>query len=115
MSQRKDATSFTAAANAALLQQLNWSDAQDYELAIRGFIATLDDPVIRDKTGRPVWDLNAYAFLEAETAPPSVNPSLWRQSRLNANYHGLFKVAAGVYQIRGFDLSVMSVHQNDTG
>jgi alkyl sulfatase BDS1-like metallo-beta-lactamase superfamily hydrolase len=113
MSQRKDATSFTAAANAALLQQLNWSDTQDYELASRGFIATLDDPVIHDKAGRPVWNLDAFAFLEAETAPASVNPSLWRQSRLNALYQGLFQVTDGVYQIRDFDLSVMTIV--DTG
>jgi alkyl sulfatase BDS1-like metallo-beta-lactamase superfamily hydrolase len=109
MSQRKNATGFTASANAALLQQLNWSDTQDYELASRGFIATLDAPVIHDKSGRPVWNLDAFAFLEAETAPASVNPSLWRQSRLNALYHGLFQVTEGVYQIRSFDLSVMSI------
>jgi len=115
MSQRKDATSFSAAANAALLQQLNWNDAQDFELASRGFIASLDDPVIRDDAGRPVWDLSAHAFLEAENAPASVNPSLWRQSRLNANYHGLFQVAEGIYQIRNFDLSVMSIIESNTG
>ena len=115
MHQRKDATNFTAVVNAAPLQQLNWDDAQDFELAERGFIASLHDPVIRDETGRPVWDLSAYPFLAEESAPPTVNPSLWRQSRLNANYHGLFKVTDGVYQIRGFDLAVMSVIETDTG
>jgi alkyl sulfatase BDS1-like metallo-beta-lactamase superfamily hydrolase len=115
MSQRKDATSFSAAANAALLQQLNWGDNQDFELARRGFIATLDDPVIRSDDGRPVYDLGVYPFLAEETAPPSVNPSLWRQSRLNALYHGLFKVTDGIYQIRSFDLSVMSIIETDTG
>ncbi|NCC33028.1 MAG: MBL fold metallo-hydrolase, partial [Chloroflexia bacterium] len=113
MPQSKDATSFTEAANAALLQQLNWADTQDYELASRGFIATLNDPVIRDETGRPAWNLSAFAFLEAETAPASVNPSLWRQSRLNALYQGLFQVTDGIYQIRDFDLSVMTII--DTG
>lgn len=115
MPQRKDATSFSAAANAALLQQLNWGDNQDFELARRGFIATLDDPVIRSDDGRTVYDLGVYPFLAEETAPPSVNPSLWRQSRLNALYHGLFKVTDGIYQIRSFDLSVMSIIETDTG
>lgn len=115
MSQAKEATEFTAAANAALLQELNWDDTQDYELASRGFIATLEDPVITDENGRPVWDLNAYPFLAEETAPPSVNPSLWRQSRLLTLYHGLFKVTDGVYQIRGFDLSVMTILETDSG
>jgi len=115
MSQAKEATEFTKAANAALLKELNWDDTQDYELASRGFIATLDDPVITDENGRPVWDLNAYHFLAEETAPPSVNPSLWRQSRLLTLYHGLFKVTDGVYQIRGFDISVMSIIETDSG
>ncbi|HMN27061.1 MAG TPA: MBL fold metallo-hydrolase, partial [Caldilineaceae bacterium] len=115
MSHSKEATEFTAAANAALLKELNWDDTQDYELASRGFIATLDEPVIADANGRPVWDLNAYPFLTEETAPPSVNPSLWRQSRLLTLYHGLFKVTDGVYQVRGFDLSVMSIIETDSG
>ena len=115
MSHSKEATEFTAAANAALLKELNWDDTQDYELASRGFIAPLDEPVIADANGRPVWDLNAYPFLTEETAPPSVNPSLWRQSRLLTLYHGLFKVTDGVYQVRGFDLSVMSIIETDSG
>lgn len=115
MSQRNDATASTAAANHALLDELPWEDRQDFENAARGFVASLDDPVIRDDSGRPVWDLNAFAFLAQEEAPATVNPSLWRQSRLLALYHGLFQVTEGVYQIRGFDLSVMSIVESDNG
>ena len=42
------------------------------------------------------------------------NPSLWRQSQLNA-IHGLFEVAEGVYQIRGYDLSNMSIIDGPEG
>ena len=115
MSTRKHATSFTEHANRALLDELNWDDVQAFRDASRGFIASLDDPVITDASGRAVWDLDAYPFLAEETAPPSVNPSLWRQSRLNALYHGLFQVTEGVYQIRSFDLSVMSIIESDNG
>ena len=115
MSQAKDATRFTQSANDTLRDELNWEDVRDFESASRGFIASLDDPVITNADGRPVWDLNAFPFLSEETAPPSVNPSLWRVSRLNALYHGLFKVTDGVYQIRGFDLSVMSIIETDSG
>lgn len=115
MSAQKEATKFTQVANNMLLSQLDWDDTQDFVSSRQGFIATLDDLVIRDQNGRPVYNIGAFAFLEEETAPPSVNPSLWRQSRLNANYHGLFKVADGVYQIRGFDLSVMSIIETDSG
>lgn len=115
MSGPKDATRFTRAANDALARELNWDDTQDFELAARGFIATLGDPVIPGADGRPVWNLAAYPFLEEETAPPSVNPSLWRQSRLLALNHGLFKVTDGVYQIRSFDLSDMSIIEANSG
>lgn len=115
MSTRNQATSFTENANRALLDELNWDDVQAFQDAARGFIASLDAPVIADASGRAVWDLDAYPFLAEEIAPPSVNPSLWRQSRLNALFHGLFKVTDGIYQIRGFDLSVMSIIESDNG
>jgi hypothetical protein len=38
MSQGKDATSFSAAANAARLQQLNWDDNQDYATAANAWL-----------------------------------------------------------------------------
>ena len=44
----------------------------------------------------------AYVFLSGD-APPTVNPSLWRQAQLNA-IHGLFKVTDRLYQVRGFDI-----------
>jgi linear primary-alkylsulfatase len=69
--------------------------------------------VIRATDGRVVWDAEAYGFLDAE-CPPTVNPSLWRQSRLAA-IHGLFEVADGIYQVRGLDLSVMTIVEGDTG
>ena len=115
MSKTKDATKYTEAVNNLLLNELNWDDKQDFLDASRGFIASLDNPVIENENGHAVWNLDAFPFLAEETAPPSVNPSLWRQSRLVANYHGLFKVTDGVYQIRGFDLSVMSIIESDNG
>ena len=115
MSKAKEATEFTNQPTRYSLEELFWEDVQDFENASRGFIASLDDPVIKGENGHAVWNLDAYPFLAEETAPPSVNPSLWRQSRLVANYHGLFKVTDGVYQIRGFDLSVMSIIESDNG
>lgn len=43
----------------------------------------------------------------SDTVPDTVNPSLWRQAQLNA-IHGLFKVTAKVYQVRGMDLANMT-------
>ena len=57
-----------------LLEELNWADHQAYEDAARGFIATLDDPVIRNEQGKPAWDLDGFPFLAEETAPSHGQP-----------------------------------------
>jgi alkyl sulfatase BDS1-like metallo-beta-lactamase superfamily hydrolase len=106
-------TRFTVEANAAVAEGLALADAQDFEDAQRGFIATGDNLVVRDADGREVWNLPDYAFIQGE-APGSVNPSLWRQARLN-NINGLFKVADRVYQVRGYDLSNMSIIEGESG
>ncbi len=96
-----------------LLKTLPFDDTADFEAATRGFLGALDPPVVRAEDGRVVWDLESYAFLDGE-APPTVNPSLWRQSQL-LNKHGLYEVVPGVYQVRGLDLSVMTLIEGETG
>lgn len=88
-------------------------DRTDFEDARRGFIAGSDRVVIRDETGRVVWDTGQYAFLAGD-APDSVHPALWRQAQLN-NIHGLFRVEDGIYQVRGYDLSNMTVIEGASG
>ena len=104
MTERKEATVHTGEVNDSFLEKLDFSNDEDFEDASRGFIAKLEDPVIRDARGRTVWNLNQYAFLENETSPDTVNPSLWRQARLNF-IHGLFKVTEHIYQARGLPSS----------
>lgn len=81
-------------------------DRQDFACAEYGFIATLDDPVIRRADGRVAFDVSAYRFLEGP-APASANPSLWRHAQVLTK-HGLYQVAERIYQVRGFDVSVVS-------
>ncbi len=107
------ATPATRAANAAVAERLPLDEPSDAADAERGFLAAIEDEAIVDKDGRVVWAIPQFDFL-ADDAPDTVNPSLWRQSRLAAR-HGLFKVADGVYQVRGYDLAVMSVIEGDTG
>jgi alkyl sulfatase BDS1-like metallo-beta-lactamase superfamily hydrolase len=106
-------TEATIAANRAVLEALDFTDRQDFEDATKGLIAA--EPALRvtSASGASVWDLSANAFIEGE-APASVNPSLWRQARLN-NIHGLFKVTEGIYQMRGYDLSNMTLIEGKTG
>lgn len=97
---------------AELLERLPFSDTQDFEDAQRGLVATIDQPV-RDPDGRVVWDNATYAFLTGD-APDTVNPSLWRQSKL-ASIGGLFEVVEGIYQVRGMDLSNTSFIEGEEG
>jgi len=103
----------TAARNGRIAEQLPLSDQRDFEDARRGRIAS--DPALRvlGRDGRPIWDMLAYEFIDGEP-PPSVNPSLWRQARLN-NIHGLFEVTKGIYQLRGYDLANMTLIEGKTG
>jgi alkyl sulfatase BDS1-like metallo-beta-lactamase superfamily hydrolase len=116
MDKRRDATSYTVSANEAVLRDagLDWADRQDFDDASRGLVAQLEQPIVLNADGSPAWDLTTYAFLDGEQAPPTVNPSLWRQARVNM-LHGLFKVTDRVYQVRGLDLSVISFIEGDTG
>ncbi|MEW6737026.1 MAG: alkyl sulfatase dimerization domain-containing protein [Acidobacteriota bacterium] len=140
----KDASLYTIAANKKVLQELNFSNTQDYTDAQRGFIATLDangqltnEPVDEVKIKNnssgappvPIWNLGHYTFLlgtQPQEAPHTVNPSLWRQAQINMN-NGLFQVTTrtyelngnqvtrGIYQVRAFDLSNMTIVETDTG
>lgn len=109
----KPASPATIEAQKAAAAALPAEDGRDAEFADRGFVATRNDPVIRAKDGKPVWNLAAYDWMQGE-APPTVNPSLWRHMTL-LRKHGLYKVADGVWQVRGFDISNMTVIAGKSG
>lgn len=104
---------FTKEANDALLSYLPFSDSTDFKNATKGFIATIPEGVIKDEQGNVIYSMNDFDFLKEQT-PNTANPSLWRQSRLNA-INGLFKVSENIYQIRGFDLANMTLIKGNTG
>jgi alkyl sulfatase BDS1-like metallo-beta-lactamase superfamily hydrolase len=85
----------------------------DFEAARHGLVAPFDPPRVEDEDGRTVWELESYDFLDGPP-PPTVNPSLWRQSQL-CRISGLFELAPGFYQLRGFDLSNMHVVEGREG
>jgi linear primary-alkylsulfatase len=96
---------------------LPWSDKADFANAKRGLIARFpDDGVIKDKNGRIVWDLSRFTgFIKDDAAAPNtVNPSLWRMSQLLMDA-GLYEVVPGVYQVRGADLSNMTIVEGEQG
>ena len=110
----KDASASVIAQHAATLKALPFLDTRDFEEASHGFLGTLENARITSAQGRVVWSLEPYGFLSEEKAPPTVDPSLWRQSRLNMN-HGLFEVVPGVYQVRGLDIANMTLIEGERG
>ncbi|WP_339727174.1 alkyl sulfatase dimerization domain-containing protein [uncultured Psychrobacter sp.] len=109
------ATLTTIEANSQIANQLNLTDQQDFEDARRGLIASVASMQISSLSDptKNVWDMSAYDFITGD-APDTVNPSLWRQAKLN-NIQGLFEVTPGIYQLRGFDLSNMTLIKGDSG
>ena len=134
----KEATAATETINQGVKNSLPFDRIGDFERSRRGFIdGALPDnteggslPIIRDENGDPVWDLDQYKFLleygspysgDADynpdwlgNLPSEANPSLWRMAQLNMNY-GLYQVVPGIYQVRGYDLSVMTLIAGEKG
>lgn len=109
------ASEATRTAQAELAARLPLDDPRDEANATRGKLAEIPGGLITGTDGKLIWDRRPYAFLEARAAPDTVNPSLWRQARLNA-VHGLFEVVPdNIWQLRGYDLSVMTVIRGKTG
>ncbi len=109
----KPPSAATIAAQQAAAAALPREDGRDAEFAARGFIGSAADPLIRDAAGKPVWNTQSYDWMQG-TVPASVHPSLWREVGL-LRRHGLFAVADGVWQVRGFDVSNLTVIRGDTG
>ncbi|MEP2988056.1 MAG: alkyl sulfatase dimerization domain-containing protein [Parasphingorhabdus sp.] len=106
------ATEATKKANAEVAERLPIADQTDFENANRGFLVKIDEPIL-NADGSVSWDPSEFQFMSGG-APDTVNPSLWRQGKLNS-IHGLFEVVPGIYQIRGYDLAQMTLIAGKTG
>ncbi|MGY0023271.1 alkyl/aryl-sulfatase [Streptomyces sp. YJ-C3] len=91
----------------------DFGDRGDFTDADKGFVAALSPGVVRNADGKVVWDNDAYDFLKRD-APATASKSLWRQSQL-VRKQGLYKVTDRIYQVRGLDLSNMTIVEGDTG
>lgn len=106
--ERKGASEATKSLQEATRRRIAAGSNEDFELAERGRLAPGSPRQVLGRFGHAVWDLDSYAFLDEpahrDVPPTTVNPSLWRQGRLN-NIAGLFEVAPSIYQVRGMDIS----------
>lgn len=111
---KKPATTITKQINEDVYQVLDFDDTQEEEFAKKGFITAPDPLQITDDDGNIVWNMDNYDFVRDADSPDSANPSLWRNTKSNANY-GLFQVSDDIYQVRGYDLSNMTFVRTDNG
>ena len=110
----KPATTHTINANQRAGALINFDDDSDFERAQQGLIATHETGRI-ELDGRAVWDTASHDFLrQGKPAPETVHPGLWRQGKLNA-IHGLFEVAEGIWQARGYDISNITFMETPNG
>ncbi len=110
----KPASPHTRRLNEAAGAVLDLDDQGDLARATRGLIAQHPTGVFDGPFGS-AWDVSEYDFLRGDDpAPPSVHPSLWRHGKLNA-IHGLFEVADGIWQCRGYDISNITFLAGETG
>jgi len=86
----------------------DFADRTDFDNAHRGLIARLEPGVIKNADGGVIWDIDAFGRATQGSPPETVQPSLWRQSQLTS-IQGLFEVTDGIYQVRGVDLSNMTL------
>ena len=110
----KTATEFTRASNAAVYQHLDFSDERERACAERGFVAAPAELEILSDAGTIAWSQARYDFVRDADAPDTANPSLWRNTQLNAIY-GLFEVTEGIYQVRGYDVANVTFVRGQTG
>ena len=107
------ATTITAEANAEWYEKLDFSDRREFTNAERGWLDNAEGRIIDGDDNRSAWDLQSYGDLNRD-APDTVNPSLWRNTQLNAKA-GLFEVCDGIYQVRGFDMANTTFIRTDHG
>ena len=110
----KPASEHTIAANNAFSKKLPWSDRSVIERQNHGLIAEFGD--------HPAGEiLRRYAFLDGaidispDAVPETVNPSIYHQAAQNFLANGLYKVADGVYQLRGADITNLTFYRTDNG
>jgi alkyl sulfatase BDS1-like metallo-beta-lactamase superfamily hydrolase len=92
----------------------DFADRTDFENAERALIARFEPGVIKAPDGKVVFDADAYTRVLAGDCPDTVNPSLWRQCQLTS-IQGLFEVTDGIYQVRGIEISNMTLVEGETG
>ncbi|MGF1699531.1 MBL fold metallo-hydrolase [Photobacterium makurazakiensis] len=109
----KPASDHTKQANKEFAETLNFEDTRVFENNDQGLITELDKVNLAHLRNR-------FTFVHSgksahNSAPETVNPSLWRQAQANYAANGLYQVKEGIYQVRGTDLASTTFIRSDSG
>lgn len=115
----KPATKYTIQRNRTLAADLGLvpsnCSASELEAAAQHCIYPVEKLELRDGEGRVIWIVAAFDFLKAKAVPDTVNPSLWLNGKGN-RLAGVFEIVPhNIYQVRGFDISNLSIVRSDHG
>ena len=92
---------------------LDFDDPHEKECALRNCLKKVENPEIKNAEGEVIWS-QKIACLDQEQEVETINPSLYRNAWLN-HQTGLFKVVDGIFQVRGYDMSNLTVIAGETG
>lgn len=112
----KPTTESTCEANRKFRDKVPFHKTDDLDAVRRGLIAETPDLVIRNARGDVVWDMKTFYELmgKEQDAPDTVNPSYWRHEQ-KETVAGLFEVADGIWQVRGYDPANLTLIRSDHG
>ena len=69
----------------------------------------------KTKDGSVIWSQKAFSFVTEDTpSPDTVHPGLWSNAQMN-RYYGLFQVHDRIFQVRGYDVTNLTLIAGDTG
>ncbi len=109
----KPASEATRQIHQAMKTLLDFDDPHEKECALRNCLKKVENLEIKNAEGEVIWS-QKIACLDQEQEVETINPSLYRNAWLN-HQTGLFKVVDGIFQVRGYDMSNLTVIAGETG
>ncbi len=112
---QKGATESTRQKNEGVYRQLDFNNKDEINAAAKGLLDSPEALEIKDKDGNVVWSQKAFSFITEDTpSPDTVHPGLWSNAQMS-RYYGLFQVHDRIFQVRGYDVTNLTLIAGDTG
>lgn len=112
---QKGATEATRQKNEEVYRQLDFNNKDEINAAAEGLLDSPESLEIKDEDGNVIWSQKAFSFITEDTpSPDTVHPGLWSNAQMN-RYYGLFQVHDRIFQVRGYDITNLTLIAGDIG